>query len=51
MKAVGIVLLILIAQVASHCPSGCSGHGSCNNEDTCDCFAGFDGFPDCSGRK
>jgi hypothetical protein len=34
------------------CPNLCSGHGTCNDGNTCTCFDGWKaGAPDCSYRK
>lgn len=50
-----ILLILAVASVMSYCPNGCNGHGSCQANDKCSCYARIDGEPawteaDCSGR-
>lgn len=50
-----ILLIFAVASVMSYCPNGCNGHGSCQANDKCSCYARIDGEPawteaDCSGR-
>merc|ERR1719240_2237848 len=33
-----ILALALVIGVSAYCPNGCSGHGSCGNNDKCTCY-------------
>ena len=58
MKSQHVVILFLISKfliVYSYCERNCNGHGTCNDNDRCDCYKGRDGFVawtgyDCSKR-
>lgn len=49
MKLQALVLLGSVGIAQAFCPSYCSGHGECTENDICDCFPGF-GEADCSVR-
>ncbi len=44
-----VIALSALALVAARCPSACSGHGTCGNDDVCACWKNWQGF-DCSER-
>jgi hypothetical protein len=47
-----IIFNIILRLSNSICPNSCSGHGTCNDGNTCNCFDGWKaGAPDCSYRK
>lgn len=49
MKLQLVVLAASAAVTQAFCPSYCSGHGECTDNDICECFPGF-GEADCSVR-
>ncbi|KAG5191969.1 tubular mastigoneme-related protein [Tribonema minus] len=44
-----LAVLAVLATVAAECPNACSGHGTCNTHDECDCYTGYMAN-DCSQR-
>jgi hypothetical protein len=42
------LLFLLFPVIQSACPNFCSGHGTCDTDNTCDCFRGWTGAIDCS---
>jgi hypothetical protein len=50
MKTFFSVLAVAAATASASCPNMCSGHGSCNSDDACDCWQGWQGY-DCSLRE
>jgi len=49
MKLQLFVVAASLSGVSAFCPSYCSGHGECTENDICECFPGF-GEADCSKR-
>ena len=49
MKLQLIVVAASVGAASAFCPSYCSGHGECQENDICECFPGF-GEADCSVR-
>eukprot|EP00750_Incisomonas_marina_P000918 INCI10720.1.p1 GENE.INCI10720.1~~INCI10720.1.p1 ORF type:complete len:710 (+),score=111.49 INCI10720.1:76-2130(+) len=49
MKLQIVVLAATVGVSSAFCPSYCSGHGECTENDICECFPGF-GEADCSVR-
>eukprot|EP00605_Chrysophyceae_sp_TOSAG23-4_P001828 GSChrysophyteH1.ASY1.ANO1.2018.1 assembled CDS len=47
-----LTLLSLVGQSEGACANGCSGHGTCGQNNICSCFSGWDaGAADCSFRS
>jgi len=44
-----ILAAAAVGFAAARCPNSCSGHGSCEKNDACSCYANWQG-PDCSAR-
>lgn len=46
-----LLFVVFLDQIDGACPNYCSGHGQCQNDNTCECEDLYNAVPDCSLRK